>query len=70
MNCPKPHCGGHGDAGDFVTEADHMHTHAGGHFGKHNPLIGLVALGAWGAKLAFSTTYKCRSCGHVWRKWG
>lgn len=70
MDCPKPHCYGTGKAGDYATELDHNQIHATGHFGREHPLLGLASLAFMGVKLALSTTYKCQSCGHVWRKWG
>ena len=70
MDCPKPRCYGSGEAGKHLTEGDHMHVQGTGHFSKSHPLLAMVSIGVMGAKAAFSTTYKCRSCGHVWRKWG
>jgi hypothetical protein len=71
MECPKPYCGGYCDAGDYVTDGERGSVGNTLHKGSHiNPLLGLGNLAFWGAKLAFSTAYQCRKCGHVFRKWG
>lgn len=69
MQCPMKNCSGTGEVGKFATHGDHNQVHAHQHFGKHHPLLGLASVAWMGVKYAFSTTYRCRKCGHIWRKW-
>src|ERR1700733_6833829 len=56
--------------GDEQAEKRWAFTHRGGASGHPlTPLTLALHAGTWGAKLALSQVYKCRSCSHKWRKW-